>query len=229
MRITRQVSAVALMLMTFVALPASGEAHIEYEDADQQLATAQEVADGTTAIEGTCSTSYTDIDLYRVCLEGNQTFSASTYIEDGGESSGDPMLMLFDEQGHGIYYSNNIASDIDDARLPAGHTLTPIAGGIYYLAITGGGYPLGRFDRPVVGVGGSTGGGTPALTWVADVTPPGPYRIALTGLCGALPTFAVSDFLPPINPSAVNNVKAGGVVAVKWLLTDGDGNPVDDP
>ena len=88
---------------------------------------------------------------------------------------------------------------------------------------------MGWFDRPEVGVGGSTGGGTPALTWVADVTPPGPYRIALTGLCGALPTFAVSDFLPPINPSAVNNVKAGGVVAVKWLLTDGDGNPVDDP
>ena len=72
-----------------------------------------------------------DADLYRLCLQGGGTFSASTV----GGTSRDTQLFLFDSQGHGVY-GNDDAQATRQSELPAGDPLTPAAPGVDLLGIS---------------------------------------------------------------------------------------------
>ena len=72
-----------------------------------------------------------DQDLYRVCLEGGGSFSATTV----GGTELDTQLFLFDAAGLGVY-GNDDSQATRQSTLPAGHALTPSAPGVYLLAVT---------------------------------------------------------------------------------------------
>ncbi len=176
----------------------------EIDDAGQLLSSAQAIDSQPpgTALESISGTLkpvkigdeyFNDVDLYKIYLTGDKTFSA-TVTGTGGYGYGG--IELFDENGLGVY-ANTIINDQNS--LPAGHQLTPLEPGIYYLGISspshysalssggyifdylegfeglsgpfgpGGGAPLSDWD---VGGGWDTGGYEP----YAD-----PYNIVLTG------------------------------------------------
>src|SRR4028118_246702 len=178
----------------------------EIDDAGQLLSTAQVVNSQPpeTALESISGNLkpvrigdqyFFDVDLYKIYLTGDQTFSA-TVTGTGGYGYGG--IELFDENGLGVY-ANTIIHDQN--FLPAGHPLTPLEPGIYYLgissssphsALSSGGY---IFDEPegledLTGPIGP-GGAAPLSDWdvlFGDVSDwngyePGadPYSIALTG------------------------------------------------
>jgi hypothetical protein len=179
----------------------------EIDDAGQLLPTAQVVNSQPpeTALESISGNLkpvrigdeyFLDVDLYKIYLTGDKTFSAT--VVTGARGYGYGGIELFDANGLGVY-ANTI---IDDQNfLPAGHPLTPLEPGIYYLgisssndhsALSSGGY---IFDEPegledLTGPLGP-GGGAPLSDWdvlFGDVSDwngyePGadPYSITLTG------------------------------------------------
>jgi Ca2+-binding RTX toxin-like protein len=178
----------------------------EIDDAGQLLSTAQVVNSqppGTPleTISGNLKPVrigdqyFFDVDLYKIYLTGDQTFSA-TVTGTGGYGYGG--IELFDENGLGVY-ANTIINDQN--FLPAGHPLTPLEPGIYYLgissssaysALSSGGYIFDYLEgwEGLTGPLGP-GGGAPLSDWdvlFGDVSDwngyePGadPYSIALTG------------------------------------------------
>ena len=72
-----------------------------------------------------------DVDMYRLCLPGGGTFSASTL----GGSEADTQLFLFDANGLGVY-GNDDTNGVRQSLLSAGLALTPQAQGAYILAIS---------------------------------------------------------------------------------------------
>ena len=88
-----------------------------------------------------------DEDVYKICLQGNTSFSADTERSELFDSQ----LFLFDSAGRGVYANDDVVENEFEtssrARLPAGDPLTPSAGGVYYLAIS-------AFDSDPVSVGG---------------------------------------------------------------------------
>jgi hypothetical protein len=69
-----------------------------------------------------------DVDVYKIYVAGGKRFSASTHASSGGAASFDNMLFLFDSEGYGVYYDD----DIDQtylAHLPANDPLTPMTPG----------------------------------------------------------------------------------------------------
>lgn len=120
-----------------------------------------------------------DEDMYRICLTGAKTFSATTV----GLTQFDTELFLFTATGVGVYANDDDPNDGLQSTLPAGDPLTPAAAGVYYLAITafanapldangndiffGAGLQRPVDADPVQGwndFGGETGGYTIALT-----------------------------------------------------------------
>jgi hypothetical protein len=130
-----------------------------------------------------------DRDMYRICLPGGGTFSASTV----GSASFDTQLFLFNRSGLGVYADDDTASSLQ-SKLPAGTALTPQTRGRYYLAISSynndpvsaGGliFPTTPFDV-VVGPT-EAGGGQPVTGWTNEGVARGTYTITLTGAraCG---------------------------------------------
>jgi hypothetical protein len=134
-----------------------------------------------------------DEDVYKICLEGNKTFSART---EGSELF-DPQLFLFDATGRGVFANDDFVGL--QSTLPAGHPLTPSAGGVYYLAISSffnrpvspGGEIFGfDFDPAVFPIlpPNGPGGGSPVTDWTNSSASAGSYRITLTGTRPCLPT-----------------------------------------
>src|SRR5918992_5628474 len=82
-----------------------------------------------------------------------------------------------------------------ESNLPAGHPLTPSAGGVYYLAISSfdndpvseGGLIFGFGSFPIQAPDGP-GGASPVSDWTNQGTSRGSYRIRLTGTRACLPT-----------------------------------------
>ena len=114
------------------------------------------------AITGTV-TSPSDADMYRICLTGGGTFSASLGLPDGFQGF-DAQLYLFDSSGNGVYANDDNGRILGPSLLPAGHPLTPADPGTYYLAIS-------AFDNDPVSVGGEIFPDT--FTAVAGPTGPG--------------------------------------------------------
>lgn len=125
----------------------------------------------------------TDIDLYKICLDGGQTFSANT---DNAATTADTYLSLFDKDGKGVYAQRS--SQTTRAILPAGvGTLSPSAAGQYYLGVsTSDLAPLdaaGRhvFIHPATPVESPNPAASPVAAWVIGRLLGGSYRVDLTG------------------------------------------------
>ncbi|MDG1837901.1 MAG: hypothetical protein P8I91_03765 [Phycisphaerales bacterium] len=78
-------------------------------------------------------------DVYRIYIADPGVFRADTMMLDGADSLRDPMLFLFNEEGHAIIANNNIGNDqpqsglVNDDGNGSAFFTQP---GIYYLAIT---------------------------------------------------------------------------------------------
>lgn len=196
--------ATALVALAFLASSPGALAATEQGDAGDLPASAQDLsAEPAGALDGQLA-SEADIDVYRLCLAGDATFSAGTVWG----TTVDTQLFLFDAEGRGVYANDDLNDAVRQSLLPAQHDLTPRDRGTYYLAI--GAYNLDpRSDAGSIfpaesGVVGpvSPGGDQPITGWEGRSAGPGPYSISLTGEC-----------TPPDNtPPAIDLSPADGAV-----------------
>jgi Bacterial pre-peptidase C-terminal domain len=190
--------ATAALLLFAPMAGAAGESG----DAGELPAGAQDLsAEGVTQIDGSFATQ-TDVDMYKLCLPGGGSFSASTV----GGTLVDTQLFLFDSAGLGVYGNDDDGSS-RQSTLPAGHQLTPQAAGEYYLAVA----PFNRDPNSVAGpifpalapVLAPTGPGAaqPVSGWSGRVSGLGPYRVSVTGAsCRAPDTTAPTiDLRSPLD------------------------------
>jgi hypothetical protein len=215
----------ALAILSLLAFAPVASAADEEGDAGDLPATAQDLTAGVDTITGSVAGS-SDIDMYRVCLDGGGGFSASSV----GGTTVDTQLFLFDSAGRGVYANDDERDGVVQSVLPAGHTLTPRAHGEYFLAV--GAYnldPLGGGQAifgPGTGVVGPTGpgGGEPVTGWGGRPGGPGPYTLVLTGAeCAPAP-----DTTPPTidlrSPADGAVVTAGDAVQVDFSCADEGGS-----
>jgi len=175
-----------------------GIAVTESSDAGQLPNTPQDLTTqppGTfvTSISGTLSNE-NDIDLYKIFLAGNQTFSATTV----GGSDVDTQLFLFDATGRGVYANDDSSSNFQ-STLPAGHSLSPTEGGSYYLGISsydndpssGGGEIFDFGDLGPISAPTGPGGGAPLSSWNNFGSDSGAYTINVSGTAVTTPKLVV--------------------------------------
>jgi hypothetical protein len=159
----------------------------EAGDAGELPLTAQDLgAEAALGEIGGSLGSDTDRDLYRVCLTGAGSFSATTVAG----TTMDTQLFLLDSTGRGVYANDDAPGVIGQSTLPANDPLTPASAGAFYLGIT-------RYNQDPVTSGGSrlfadvtftTGPVSSAPTavvasWTTGRTGAfGAYRIGLTGV-----------------------------------------------
>ena len=184
----------ALALVALVPGVAQAQAVTEVGDAGSLPATAQAIPGQVDSITGRLDTLDQE-DLYGICLAGGQTFSASTL----GSDIADTQLFLFDAAGRGLY-ANDDSADSLQAVLPAGISLTPEQGGVYYLGISSFDADPVSAAGPIFGgevliddvryfVPAPPGGDAPVSDWTLMGTYIGGYRIELTGTTtGCRPT-----------------------------------------
>ena len=205
-----------------LALAPSALAADEQGDAGDVPATAQDLTQGQlTTINGQVADG-NDADLFRICLSGGQTFSATTV----GLSDVDTQLFLFDAAGLGIYaHDDGITKQ---STLPAGNVLTPQASGEYILGIS-------AYDRDPESVAGpifndvafltsanGRGAAAPVSSWYGLPRDSGPYTIALTGTCTDNETTApVIDLRSPADG---DSVALGSEVIVDFSCSDEGGS-----
>jgi hypothetical protein len=205
-----------------LALAPSALAADEQGDAGDVPATAQDLTQGQlTTINGQVADG-NDADLFRICLSGGQTFSATTV----GLSDVDTQLFLFDAAGLGIYAHDD--GTTKQSTLPAGNALTPQASGEYILGIS-------AYDRDPQSVGGpifsdvaflipanGRGAEAPVSSWDGLPRDSGPYTIALTGTCTDNETTApVIDLR---SPAGGDSVALGSEVIVDFSCSDEGGS-----
>jgi hypothetical protein len=170
-----------------MASPASAQTTVnENGDAGSLLSTAQAIPGPVDEISGSLATLDQE-DLYRVCLAGGQTFSATTV----GSEIADTQLFLFDSTGHGVFGNDDNATSLQ-STMPAGISLAPTQSGIYYLGVSSfDDDPLSAagpiFDDFVLiddvkyQVPSPRGGDEPLSDWSFMGTYAGGYRVQLTG------------------------------------------------
>ena len=196
------------------------QAASESGDAGDLPATAQDLAsEDVVHIDGAFD-SATDVDMYRLCLPGGRTFSASTV----GGTTVDTQLFLFDSAGLGVY-GNDDSGGTRQSLLPAGHPLTPQAAGQYHLAV-------GPFNRDPSSPGGSifpalgtvlapteAGAAQPVSEWTGRLSGGGPYRVTLTGATCTPPdtTAPTVDLRSPLDGA---QVARGGEVKADFSCAD---------
>lgn len=77
--------------------------------------------------------SVADVDLYEIFIADPDNFSAATL---GGDNPPfDSSLALFDENGLGVYFNDDVVRNDGNSFLPDMHGLGPMEPGTYYLAI----------------------------------------------------------------------------------------------
>jgi hypothetical protein len=235
----------AVLVLAVGAATAGAVPISEGGDAGSLPGTAQPVP-ATTSIDGALG-DHNDEDMYRVCLSGGKTFSASTiqadggnYIAPGGAHANDSQLFLMDDEGRPVFSVDDPGGRERRSRLPANDALTPAAAGRYYLAISdfdndprdaGGARIFNDFNDSLDDGSGVLGPAinNPIAGWSNEGAVNGgggPYTIALTGTVACL---TLTGFADPVDNGEVNVAKAGRTVPVKWHLADQDGHPVDDP
>jgi hypothetical protein len=218
----RSLAALAALLLLIVA-PAATAAP-EVGDAGDLPGTAQDLSgEGVARIDGRLG-QVGDIDMYRLCVSGGGTFSATTV----GGTSVDTQLFLFDPDGRGVY-ANDDRGGILQSDLPAGDPLTPQVQGDYLLAV--GAYnidPLSASgmifpnETGLVGPDGP-GGADPVTAWGGRANASGAYTIFVTG-AECLP----EDTTPPTvdlrSPADGLEVKVGDTVGVDFSCDDEGGS-----
>lgn len=216
----------ALVSLALLALAPAAGAAVESGDAGDLPATAQDLTGApVTAIEGTLAEG-SDVDMYRLCLDGGRSFSASAV----GGTAVDTQLFLFDAAGRGVYANDDQGDGVVQSLLPAGHPLTPLAQGEYFLAV--GVYNLdpqsdgGSIFPAVTGVTGPTGpgGAGPVTGWGGRPDVPGAYTLTVTGAdCtpGSDRTPPTVDLRSPVDGAVV---RPGDPVVVDYSCADTGGS-----
>ncbi len=212
-------AALAVLALT---LPASAFAADEVGDAGELPGTAQDLSsEAVSQISGSFDTG-ADADVYRVCLEGGGTFSASTV----GGTNRDTQLFLFDAEGHGVY-GNDDAQATRQSELPAFDALTPAEPGVYLLGISG-------YNRDPRGASGEIfpdSGGVlapssddPLTSWSRTARLGGDYAIALTGTTACAPPDQTPPTVDLRVPEDGASVARGSDVAVDFDCADEGGS-----
>jgi hypothetical protein len=214
---------VTLLASLSLALPAVAMGATETGDAGDLPATAQDLSGAPVdAIDGTIAAG-DDQDLFRICIAGAGTFSASTV----GGTVLDTQLYLFDAAGLGVY-GNDDSQATRQSTLPAFDELTPAAPGVYLLAVT----PYDRDPQSEAGAifgGGGVlaptgpGAAEPLSGWDGREGLPGDYSIALTGTTGCAPP----DETPPtvdLAPADGAQIPLGAAVTVDFGCSDEGGS-----
>ncbi len=172
-----------------------------------------------------------DIDLYRIQLSGQETFSASTV----DNSLVDTRLFLFDAQGRGIDSNDNsFDCNCQQSSIAATASLAP---GTYYLGVTNNGsapqsqagavFPDGFETLNFSALEGPTGagGGNALSRWnsqpVGDV---GDYGIELTGVLGSA---RQTREMPLLNSGQLSLIATQGNLMVGQLSTAATGTGGD--
>jgi hypothetical protein len=204
-----------------LAFAPSAVAADEQGDAGEVPGSAQDLT--PAAVEGISGTIETgnDADLYRICLSGGGTFSATT----AGLSEVDTQLFLFDSTGLGIYAHDD--GTTRQSTLPAGHVLTPADSGEYILGIS-------AYDRDPQSTGGpifsnvafvtaanGRGAGAPIDSWAGLPRDSGDYTIALTGTRSCDTTPPEVDLRSPVDG---DEVPLGAEVVVDFSCSDEGGS-----
>lgn len=230
----------AVLAFTAFAVPVASAA-TEVGDAGDLPGTAQDLRfdPALDAIDGGYA-SGADADLYRVCLSGGGSFSATT------TAGGDNQLFLFDGNGRGVYGNDDPPIPSRLAQLPAGDPLTPAAAGEYLLAVvpwnreplSAGGAIFPDQDTGAVAPTGP-GAASPLSAWTGRGSGSGPYRVELTGVVACTPPDATPPTIELRAPADGAVVGRGDeLVADFECLDDGsgvescrgtvpDGQPVD--
>ena len=205
-----------------LALAPNALAADEQGDAGDVPATAQDLTQAQqTTINGQVADG-NDADLFRICLSGGQTFSATTV----GLSDVDTQLFLFDAAGFGIYAHDD--GTTKQSTLPAGHPLTPQTSGEYILGIS-------AYDRDPHSVDGEIfsdvafvtpangrGAGAPAVSWDGIPRDSGTYTIALTGTC--TDDESTAPLIRLDSPVNGDSVALGSEVIVDYSCSDEGGS-----
>ncbi len=215
----------SVVLATAAMLLMAPHAHAASEagDAGSLPAGAQDLtAQSVVEIEGTFAAA-DDVDMYKLCLPGGGGFSASTV----GGTAVDTQLFLFDSAGLGVYGNDDDGSS-RQSTLPAGHPLTPHAGGDYYLAV-------GPFNLDPSSAGGlifpalapvlaptGPGASQPVSEWSGRLSGAGPYRITVTG-AGCTPPDTTPPSVDLRSPLDGAEVAVGAPVEVDFSCADEDG------
>ena len=178
-------------------------AFTESSDAGKTLAAATSIfTDQMTPLTTISGSLSGDADLFQIFLTGGQTFSATTNSARTAEipvnqALGipidvvlDPKIFLFDEQGNGVYASDDSFGSAQSTLLSGPGGFSPEASGLYYLGISGTGYeavssagqifPSEPFDQ-IMGPTGP-GGALPFTMFAGDTSESsGEYNISITG------------------------------------------------
>ena len=205
-----------------LALAPSALAADEQGDAGGVPATAQDLTQGQlTTINGQVADG-NDADLFRICLSGGQTFSATTV----GLSDVDTQLFLFDAGGLGIYAHDD--GTTKQSTLPAGNALTPQASGEYILGISAYDRDPQSVDGPIFNdvafltPANGRGAAAPVSGWDGLPRDSGPYTIALTGTC------TDNENIAPVielnSPADGASVALGSEVIVDFSCSDEGGS-----
>jgi hypothetical protein len=217
----------ALASLVLLLLAPAANAADEVGDAGDLPATAQDLTGAPVeSIAGTLVEG-TDIDMYRLCLDGGGSFSASAV----GGTAVDTQLFLFDASGRGVYANDDQQEGVViQSLLPAGHPLTPSAQGEYLLAV--GAYNIdpqsagGAIFPALADVTGPTGpgGGEPLIGWGGRHEVPGAYTLTITGArCapGDDTTPPTIDLRSPVDGAVV---RPGDPVEVDFSCADAGGS-----
>jgi hypothetical protein len=177
---------IALAAISLLIGAPGASAAVEQDDAGDLPATAQDLSSEVVdRIDGVAADGL-DVDMYRLCLSGDGTFSASAV----GGTGVDTQLFLFDSNGRGVYANDDLNDAVRQSQLPSGHALTPQARGEYFLAVGVFGVDPEStsgliFPPPGSSVVGPTGegGGDPVTSWTPSgrPRPGGSYTLFLTG------------------------------------------------
>jgi len=195
----------------------------EAGDAGDLPATAQDLSGAPVdAIDGSIGAA-DDQDLYRVCLEGGGSFSATTV----GGTQLDTQLFLFDAAGMGVY-GNDDSQATRQSTLPAFNALTPGEPGVYLLAVT----PYNRDPQSnsgaIFGSGGllaptGPGAADPLSAWDGLEGRTGPYGITLTGTAACAPPDETAPVVQ-LEPADGAEYPVGAAVTVSWSCSDEGGS-----
>ncbi len=194
--------------------------HVEVGDAGNLPGTAQDPggAGPLTSIAGTAGGG--DEDMYKICITSPSIFSATTVAM----TTFDTQLFLFDSTGLGVYSNDDAAMIGAGSTLPAGDPNSPVAVGIYYLAVDDWNEEPLSVGGPIFAdvfnvVNGPTGpgGASPITSWdgnTLDIF--GSYTIVLTGTSATSSCQIVGGSLTPIDTTMV--LVAGAQSISAWMI-----------
>ena len=194
------ITAISVLITVVSSGYAQAATFTEIDDAGETFTTAQVTLLGSLPLESISGTLSGDADLFKIFLNGGQTFSATTInsdtfelpvddlLDSPTEILKDPQLLLFNSSGKGVY-ANDDSFGLSQATLPSGG-FSPAESGIYYLAISSFAYepvsaggnifpdePSNEFFAPT-----GPGGGLPLIGFEGTSTASGRYTIAVTGV-----------------------------------------------